>query len=186
MRVSFRHLLPVLLLCSPVVAQAETQIDGDYWIVHTKEAPRDNTVFVVDLDPMHIKRTGGITSFGLHQVNEDPKKPMVTVFDVEADCAKKRVRIKREDAIDSPWEGPRSVKVSSTWQSQPEPWLAASRDFICIPDQRMGNGVVPIGRMELLRMIDAARVYFGVLQREQMRDAILKEIYDAIDRMPQK
>ena len=60
MRVSFRHLLPVLLLCSPVVAQAQIHVDGDYWMVHTKEAPRDNEVFVVNIDPAHIKRKGGV------------------------------------------------------------------------------------------------------------------------------
>lgn len=187
MRFSLRRLLPVLLLCSPVVAQAVNHVDGDYWIVHTKEAPpRDNEVFVVDIDPTHVKRTGGVASFEVHQVFNHPRNAMLTSYGIEADCAKKRVRIKRAEDIEGPMGGVRSVKVSSAWQAQPEPWLAASRDFVCLPDQRMGNGIAPIGQMHMLRMVDAAKAYFSVLQREQRRDAILKDIYDAIDRMPQK
>lgn len=185
MRISPRYLLPALLLCFPLAAQA-IETDGDYWIIHSQGSAGNNLAFVADADPAHIsKRAGGVVSLGVHKVYQNTGNGFLTAHEIEVDCAKKRVRIKRADEIDGPMGGVRPVQISSAWQTQPEAWLVKSRDFICQPQQRTGEGMIPIGSMEMLRMIDAVRAYFTVLGREQARAAILKEIDDAFARMPQ-
>lgn len=176
MRFSFRHLLPVLLLCIPLAGQAQVHTDGDYWIVHHQGDSSSKEMFVVDADPAHMaKQADGRVALTVHQIYQNPQKPPPTVYQVEVDCAQDRVRITRAP-----------VQVSSDWQTTPEPWLGHTRDFICKPESRMRIGVVPIGKMEMQSMLNAARIYFTVLHGEHPRGDILKQIDDALDRMPLK
>ncbi|WP_236209401.1 hypothetical protein [Pseudomonas tohonis] len=182
MRCSPRLLLPALLLSSSVTAHAE-QLVGDYWIVHHQGDLGVNELFVADGDAAHIvDRPGGIQSLGVYQVYEKTGKKL-TSYDVEIDCGKNRVRINdaQDFGVFNDWT---PVKVSSKWQSQPDAWLARSRDFLCQPGERAS--MRHLGKMSPLAMIDESREVFSAQGREQYKAAILKTIDDAFDRMAQQ
>lgn len=187
MRVPFRRLLPVLLLCSPLAAQAQIQADGDYWIVHHQGKSPNKEMFVVDADPAHIvKNADGTLTLSVHQIYQSPQTPKLTVYQVGVDCAQSRVRIKRADEMRNNPSETTPLQVSSDWQASADQWLSNSRDFVCMPESRVRIGTVPIGKMQMPGMINAARVYFTVLHGEHPRGDILQQIDDALDRMPLK
>jgi hypothetical protein len=186
MHISPRHLLVALLLSSPLAAYAQTPPLIDAWLVHQQGERLRNEVFLVDGDPDHIvKRAGGVRSLGVYRVSQDDADRKLTSFDVEVDCAKKRVRIKAADAFSTFTTEFKPVKFSSEWQKSPEPWLAQSRDFLCVPAERDARKMTSWGKMPMPTMIEKGEAYFHVLGREQSIQMILKIIDEAFDKMPQ-
>lgn len=186
MRITPRQLLVALFLSSPLVAYAQNMPTVDVWLVHQQGELSKNEVFLVDGDPDHIvKRAGGVRSLGVYRVSEESALRRLTSYDVEVDCAKKRVRIKTADDFSTISNTFTPAKVSSAWQKSPEPWLAQSRDFLCLPAERDARKMANWGKMPMPSMIEKGEAYFRVLGREQSIQVILKIIDEAFDKMPQ-
>ncbi|MBB1594648.1 hypothetical protein [Achromobacter sp. UMC46] len=184
MHSSFRYLLPALLLCGPLSAQADNVLNGDFWIIHHQGKLSANELFVADGDPAHIfERSGGVQSLGVYQVYENAGKATLTSYDVEVDCARNRVRIKDAQDFHGLTVSWTAVKVSHAWQEKPSGWLAQSRVFVCKPSERASNSMRPMGRMSIPQMINESQASFNALGRVQVKAEVLKKIDEAFDRM---
>ncbi|CUI39233.1 hypothetical protein [Achromobacter xylosoxidans] len=187
MHSSFRYLLPVLLLCGPLRAQADDAVVGDFWIIHHQGKLSANELFVADGDPGHIiSRSAGVQSLGVYQVYESAGRATLTSYDVEVDCARNKVRVKDAQDFNKfaiTWT-PRSV--SHAWQEKPNAWLSQSRDFVCKPDERSSRMLSHMGRMSIPQMINNSQKAFNAVGRQQVKAAVLKKIDEAFDRMPKK
>jgi len=186
MRVSPRHLLPALLLCSPTLVQAQVGESGDFWIVHQQGESKNHEVFVADGDPLHVvRRANGVAAVDVLRVYEGDFKPVMTIYSTEMDCAANRVRILKASDLEWNMTTLTPVKVSAAWQTAPETWLAQGRDFFCKPDERTSKGMKPLGHMGAIAMVDQVRRSFMVVQREESWAPVMKMIDDAFERMPQ-
>lgn len=158
---------------------------GEYWVTYQHGSVGTNEVFVADGNESHIfRRSGGIRSLGVYRVSERPGSSRLRSYDVEVDCAKGRVRIRKADdliPLINVWE---PVKVDDSWPGQPELWLARSRDFLCRPDQRRAMSMVTFGKLEVGTVADTARAYMRSLHREQGIQAVLAAVDSAFSSMP--
>lgn len=172
-------------LSSAAKADEEERM-GEYWVAYHHGSVGTNEVFVADGSASSIfQRAGGVQSMGVYRVSERPGRARLRSYDVEVDCAKRRVRVKKADdlvPLINIWE---PVKVNSAWPSQPEPWLARSRDFLCQPSQRRAMGMVAFGKLQPVNVKTTALAYMRSLHREQAIQAVLQAVDAAFEKMPE-
>jgi len=186
MRVSPRHLLPALLLCSPLLAHATTQQSGDYWMIYKQGGANTHEIVVADGDPAHMaKADNGSVSLVVHRLYEGIDKPVMTTYDAQIDCTSNRIRVQQASDLQWDMRTTTPVKFSSAWQTAPEAWLAKSLDFVCQPSERAGKEMTSLGTMHVFGMVDKVNGQFKLLQREQSWIPVLKLIDNAFERMPQ-
>lgn len=182
-----RHILPAVLLCNALAAQASDVQMGDFWVVHYQGGLGKHQVFIADGDPNNIfSRPGGLKSLGVYQLYEEPGKPTFTAWDVEIDCAKNRVRTTGAQDFRSVFNELRNAKYSDQWQSKPDTWLAQSRDFLCKPAERQAKKMERLGVMPASQMSKAGPQLFQILNRETAKAAIMQQIDEGFAQMSAK
>lgn len=174
MSASNKCLLALLLLGSPMIANAQSGATGDYWIIHQQGGKNTHEVFVAESG----------SSLTVHRLYEGFDKPVMTTYALEVDCAKNRVRIQK--AGDLQWDMKTVVpqKVSSVWQTAPDAWLGQSRAFVCAPAGRADAKMTALGTLSTPAMIDRVNGHFRAMQREEAMAPLLKKIDEAFENMP--
>lgn len=186
MRDSARQLLVALLLSSPLAAGAQDMPSVDAWMVHHQGDLGTNEVFLIDGRPEQIlKRAGGVRALPVYRISQEEMLRNLKTYELEVDCARNRVRLKSAQNFSALSKLRTPVKVSSAWQTSPEPWLAQSRDFVCNPTERGAGTMEHWGLAPFMVLVEKSETYFHSLIREQSIQRALRTIDQAFDAMPQ-
>ncbi|AZE55148.1 hypothetical protein C4K03_2993 [Pseudomonas synxantha] len=146
-------LLALLLPVSTWVFANESEVVGNWWIVHSDDAGPKNIMYIADgTTVMPSKKTSGAQLVEVTKVYAEKSKPLSDDLNIEVQCAKHRVRFLNGTSVERQGNKRHELKVSGQWQnmmdlvdSGKDMWLLKSFAFVCQPANRKVNGMIPLG-----------------------------------------
>ncbi|POA48537.1 hypothetical protein C1893_09400 [Pseudomonas sp. MPR-ANC1] len=164
-----------LLAASTSVSAEQSNPVGDWWIIYGNGVAHKNIMYVADATSVvPSQKTKGATMVAVTLVYEEPGKPMIDVYNLEAQCSAGKVRFINGQSIERLAYTMRHLKVSDTWQAPKEFWIQQALKFACTPGSRNKNEMVTLGKMEYMQMIQTLQQMFfklaPVQEKSQMMD----------------
>ncbi|QSL88544.1 hypothetical protein [Pseudomonas atacamensis] len=164
-----------LLAASSSAMAEEPDPIGDWWIIYGNGVPQKNIMYVADATSVvPSQKTKGATMVAVTLVYEEPGKPMIDVYNLEAQCSTGKVRFINGQSIERLAYTMRHLKVANQWQTPKEFWVQQALKFACAPGSRAKNDMAAVGKMEYLQMIEMLQQMFFKLapiqQKSQMMD----------------
>ena len=172
--------LAILVMACSTSAMAE-QASGDYWIIYGKGERLHNEVYVADAAGI-MKKPGSVQSVQVMQLFEDPAFPTLAAYEVQVKCKQRQIRLDSARAIRRFDGAVKDVKTNiHGWVAPKDYWLQRTFAFVCAPDNRTRNQMLPIGKMPATRMVATIQAMFIQLIGVQANRQAVQELDDMLD-----
>lgn len=166
-------LLALPLLCPSVVADTS----GDYWIIHGKSKRYHNEIFIADAAGI-LHKPQEVQSAMIMRIFEDPDMPLLAAYEVQYKCKERKLRL---DSTRTMRRLDYAFKDAATVRDWIDPqhsayWLQRTYAFVCAPDNREHNQMLPMGRMSNAQMVQAAQALFLQLSGAQASSPAIRDL----------
>ncbi|MBV4542058.1 hypothetical protein [Pseudomonas vlassakiae] len=175
--------LAILAMACSATAMAD-QAPGDYWIIYGKGERLHNEVYVADSAGI-MQKAGGVQSAQVMQLFEDPAYPTLVAYEVQVKCKQRQIRLDSARAIRRFDGAVKDVKTNArSWVAPKDYWLKRTFAFVCAPENRARNQMLPIGKMPPAQMVATVQAMFIQLVGVQANSQAVQELDDMLSKSP--